>query len=90
MGLSSGRNEDRTDYAPVEACCSNDAATNDSNKDAALADQLQHCARTKATPDPFNNLVCIVLRICFAQCAQNDRAYVVGVIFKRRADSAFH
>ena len=40
--LSTGSHEDRTDYASVKACCSNDAAADGSNKDGALADQLQH------------------------------------------------
>src|SRR5207237_10535234 len=41
-GLNVGGDEDRTDDASVEACCSNDAAANDGDKNGALPDQLEH------------------------------------------------
>ncbi|MGY4379039.1 hypothetical protein ACVWZ3_006678 [Bradyrhizobium sp. i1.3.6] len=90
LRLNVGSHEDRADDASVKARRSNDAAAKGGNKDRAFADQLQNGGRAEAMLDPFDDLVCVIPRICLAQCAQNDGADFAAILFARRADAAIH
>ncbi|MBB4424611.1 hypothetical protein GGD66_003157 [Bradyrhizobium sp. CIR48] len=81
---------DGADDASIKACRSDDAAADAGGEDCTFAYQLPDGIRTEAAPDPFDNLVRVVLCVRLAQRMQNDLADAIGIVFARGPDRALH